>query len=306
MIVTETCIGVSTRRLEDYFYSAKAIPSQESIGIEVETSFLDIKGCPITIGQSQSIFRSLVDEGWTISQRKGNLLSELRSSRGDKLLYEVGRQNLEISTVPTSIARAVNECRAVLENIYAAAAPHGAYPSFRPIVDVKEDLLIIPDERDAIWDALDGREALKMIAWMSAVQFTVDIPPEKAIQVLNNLANSVSLYLADYPQDSIWHDYISMSNAGYRFDRYGGPLHFESMQDYCTQLAKHDVVQGPKLVPYSAVEKLDIPLYLRSIWWYFRLRRYGDKLCIEVRPLPRRSDDLLESQLDLVLNTLAL
>lgn len=306
MITAALKTGADTRRLQDYFETARASPSEEPVGMEVETSFLDDTGRPISLQQSQAIFKSLVDSGWNASQKKGSLLTELKSPRGDKLLYEVGRQNLEIATVPAATKYAVRECRAVLNRLYAAAAAHRAYPSFKPIVDTKEDLLVIPDERDSIWDALDGRDALKMIAWMSAVQFTVEIPHEKALQSLNNLGSSIGMYLADYPQDSIWRDYIRISRAGYRTDRYGGPLEFESIADYCDQLSRHEVVQGPKLVPYGSVKDLNIPLHLRSIWWYFRLRRYGERLCIEIRPLARYDDDALDQQLDLVLETLAL
>ncbi|MBI5645091.1 hypothetical protein HY970_03255 [Candidatus Kaiserbacteria bacterium] len=306
MITAELSARADTRRLQEYFDAARAAPSATPIGMEVETSFLDESRRPITIDQSQQIFRTLAGKGWNVAQTKGSILSVLTSPRGDKLLYEVGRQNLEIATVPTSTRQAVHECRMVLEELYEAAALHRAYPSYKPIVETKDDLLIIPDERDAIWDALDGREALKMIAWMSAVQFTVEVPPEKALQCLNNLGAAIGRYLADYPQDSIWRDYIRTSNANYREDRYGGPLQFDGLPDYCGELAKHDVVQGPTLVPYGSVRELDIPLYLRSIWWYFRLRRYGERLCIEIRPLARRHDSLLHRQLDLVLETLAL
>ena len=98
----------------------------------------------------------------------------------------------------------------------------------------------------------------------------------------------------------MWRAYIAESKANYRSDRYGGPLQFESILDYCMRLSKHDVVQGATLVPFDAVGEIDIPLYLRSIWWYFRLKRYGKALCVEVRPLPRRADELLQSQLEKV------
>lgn len=87
--------------------------------------------------------------------------------------------------------------------------------------------------------------------------------------------------------------------------RYGGPLFFKDIEDYCAQLAKHDVVVDSKLIPLNQVIDLDIPLYLRSIWWYFRLRRYGNTLCIEVRPLPRRSNRKFKEQFDFVMGILS-
>lgn len=306
MLAQEHPHSVDTARLEAYFNVGSQPTGSRPIGMEVETSFLDEKGNPITIEQSQRIFKTLLNAGWTLTQTKGNLVSVIENGRGDKFLYEVGRQNLELSTAAKGIQAIVPHCRSILEELYAAAKKHGAYPSFEPIIDTDEDLLIIPDERDAIWDQLDGREALKLIALMSAVQFTIEVPADKAIGCLNSLGKSISSYLASYPQDALWRKYITTSNANYRADRYGGPLEFDSLSDYCQQLAKHHVVQGPQLVPYASVADLDIPLYLRSIWWYFRLRRYGDRLCIEVRPLSRRKDTHLQGQLNFVLSTLSL
>ena len=88
--------------------------------------------------------------------------------------------------------------------------------------------------------------------------------------------------------------------------RYGGPLLFADRHNYCLELSKNDVIQKGRLVPYDLVKDLDIPLYLRSIWWYFRLKRYGNRLCIEVRPLARQSDELLASQLRLTLDAMNL
>jgi hypothetical protein len=65
------------------------------------------------------------------------------------------------------------------------------------------------------------------------------------------------------------------------------------------------VIRGTTLVPFAEVKEGMTPegltLFLRSIWWYFRLRRYGPQLCVEVRPLPRLSDHDLQNQLDFVL-----
>lgn len=293
-------------KLEAYFSTPSTHVSATPVGMEIETSFLDDQHRPISLKQSQQIFKRLADSGWKIVQMKGDLLSVIVDKAGNKLLYEAGRQNLEIATVAASQRLAIPNCRTVLEQLYAVAARFGAYPEFVPVLNTEEDLLVIPDERDAVWDQLDGREALKMIARMSAVQFTVEIPASKAIQSLNKLAGVIDVFLADYPQDAIWRDYIKTSKARYLQDRYGGPLVFRSLEHYCQEIAKHDVVVGPKLVPYEQVADLDISLHLRSVWWYFRLRRYGDRLCIEVRPLPRRSDEHLQQQLNFVLDTLAL
>lgn len=52
---------------------------------------------------------------------------------------------------------------------------------------------------------------------------------------------------------------------------------------------------------FGDVLDLNVPLYLRSIWWYFRLKRYGNALCIEVRPMPRRDDEDIKRQFQKVL-----
>lgn len=109
------------------------------------------------------------------------------------------------------------------------------------------------------------------------------------------------MFMVDYPQDAVWKRYIADSSAGYRSDRYGGPLTFESLEDYCLALTRHDVVQGVRLVQFSNVSELDVSLYIRSIWWYFTLKRYGNALCIEVRPMARRVDEQFQAQLEKVL-----
>ena len=107
--------------------------------------------------------------------------------------------------------------------------------------------------------------------------------------------------MVDYPQDTVWKKYVADSSAGYLPNRYGGPLTFESLKDYCKALVRHNVVQGTRLVPFVNVDNLDIPLYLRSIWWYFRLKRYKDALCIEVRPMARLADEQIKNQLEMVI-----
>ncbi|MFA7310211.1 MAG: hypothetical protein WC050_04895, partial [Candidatus Paceibacterota bacterium] len=155
------------------------------------------------------------------------------------------------------------------------------------------------------WLALDGKKALVPLARISAVQFTVDVTLDDAMPKLNRLLAECDRFLSDYPQDAVWREYIRSSSAGYRSDRYGGPREFTSLGHYCDELARHAAVRGTSLVPFSeaAIESnAEITLFIRSVWWYFRLRRYGYNLCIEVRPLPRRRDEMLQSQLDMVLD----
>ena len=63
-----------------------------------------------------------------------------------------------------------------------------------------------------------------------------------------------------------------------------------SIEHYVELLAQHDVVVNGKLIPFAEANQ-QIDLFLRSVWWNFRLRRYNDRLCIEIRTFARRTDD---------------
>ncbi|MBI2064768.1 MAG: hypothetical protein HYT62_01800 [Candidatus Yanofskybacteria bacterium] len=286
-------------------------PIANTIGVEVETSFMmeHENGSPITVAQSQLLierFRRVKD--WRITKTKGNLIAEI-SDGANKLSYELGRQNLELSIAPdTNSAVAVSRAMKLADEL-GSVASYVSDPDARflwevsePIIHTNEDLLMIPDERDATWLELDGRPALELLARTSAVQFTISVSLKDAIECLNRLGEKIGSFLKDYPQEENWRRYIKESKADYHAMRYGGPLFFDSIEDYCKKLIKHNVVVGPELVPYNQVRDLDIPLYLRSIWWYFRLRRYENTLCIEVRPLPRRDSRKFKEQFDFVMN----
>ncbi len=294
-------------RLFRYFTDgAIELRSERLVGAEIETSFVDSKGFPITLNTSQCVFGEMLRRHhWNILGKKGDIISTIVSPDGkDKILYELGRQNIEVSTTALPAGRIIEHTQGLLERLHKASARIGALPRYKPIIKTKESLLVIPDQRDATWLTLDGRDALELLAKCSAVQFTVDVNPSEAIPLLNNLGRNIGAFLADYPQEVLWREYIHNSKAGYLPLRYGGPLFFKDLAAYCRELAKHDVVQGSALVPHKKVEDLDIPLFLRSVWWYFRLRRYGPRLCIEVRPLARRTDAHIQSQFDLVMDIL--
>jgi len=285
-------------------------PIASSVGMEVETSFVHWNGQPMTVSESQELlerFRRV--NGWEVTKRKGNLVTEV-SDGANKLCYELGRQNIEIATTPDiSGSVAISGAQRLVNSLEFSACPplcSDCLWNKGPIVYTDEDLLIIPDERDTIWLELDGRPALELLARTSAVQFTISVPLSSAVECLNKLGEKIGSFIKDYPQEEYWRRYIKESKANYHAMRYGGPLFFKNIEEYCTQLAKHGVVIGTKLIPLDQVTDLDIPLYLRSIWWYFRLRRYGNTLCIEVRPLPRRSSCKFQEQFDFVMDTLSI
>ena len=156
------------------------------------------------------------------------------------------------------------------------------------------DLLWVQEERDAIWVDLDGRPALEELCRCSSVQFTVSVNPTEAIGVLNRL-HAAQLHLYDYaPNHQRWLNYIAQSTAGYREDRYGDPGLFLDLQHYVARLSQHEVVmhQGQPIGrPITKVADADIELFLRSIWWHYRLRRYDHTLAVEIRPFARRKDE---------------
>jgi len=289
------------QRLVSYFTDGIASQTLLTVGAEVETQFVDNDGKAIQTQVSQQMLGYLAENGWRIDCRKGNLITTLVDRDGNRIFYELGRHNMEVSTTASTPACVIGVARKCLAQLYESAGKFGAQPFFAPILSGDEDLLVIPDERDAIWLELDGRSALAPLARTSSVQFTISVSLPEAVRILNKFGESIGTFLTDFPQDAVWKRYIADSSAGYLTNRYGGPLVFESLEDYCCALARHDVVQGTNLVPLQNVNNLEVSLYLRSIWWHFRLKRYGNALCIEVRPMARRADEQFQYQLEKVL-----
>lgn len=290
------------RKLISYFTDGIKSHTLETVGAEVETQFVDGNNEPISIQTSQQILSRLAKNGWGVTCRKGYLITALADQNGNRIFYELGRHNIEVATAvstPESVIDTVQQC---LNQVYEAGSMTGAHPYFAPILDGSEDLLVIPDERDATWLELDGRAALAPLARTSSVQFTVSVSLSEAVSILNKLGQRIGAFMDDFPQDRVWKKYIRDSSAGYRSDRYGSQDAFESLDDYCRALVRHDVVQGVRLTPFLNVPDVDIPLYLRSIWWHFRLKRYDDALCIEVRPMARRVDSQFHRQLEKILD----
>ena len=289
------------QKLISYFTDGITSQTLQTVGAEIETQFVDKDGKAVQTQTSQQMLNYLAENGWTVDCRKGNLITTLVDRDGNKIFYELGRHNMEVSTVASTPACVLDIAQKCLTQLYESARKVGSQPFFAPILFGDEDLLVIPDERDAIWLELDGRDALAPLARTSSVQFTISVSPQEAMGVLNKFGNRIDSFLLDFPQDAVWKRYIVDSSAKYLSDRYGGPLVFESLENYCQALVRHDVVQGARLVPFRDVSNLEVPLYLRSIWWHFRLKRYGNALCIEVRPMARRADEQFQQQLDKVL-----
>jgi len=290
------------QKLFKFFTEGVTSQTLRTIGSEIETQFVDSKDYPITVETSQKILLDLSQNGWSIIERKGNLITVLTDQNGNKMFYELGHHNIELATRPAEVSSILGITQFCLDQLYVSALKFGAFPYFGPILQTNEDLIVIPDERDATWLLLDGKENLLPLAATSSVQFTFSVSQEDAILILNKLGQNVGIFLSDYSQDIIWQKYIRESKAGYLVSRYGGPLVFNSLEDYCQKLTENAVVSGNSLIPFSDVNDLDIPIFIRSVWWFFRLKRYDNDLCVEVRPMPRREDEHIQSQLNTVLD----
>ncbi len=286
-------------------------PTGSSVGVEVETQFVYEDGRPISVETSQAILRDLLYSNsdptpWKIETSKNSLVTEIKDSEnGTRILYELGRHNIEISFSPfsayflnnTENGRLMNPVRFQLNYLYASAAKFGAHPLKQPILETEEDLLVMPDERDATWLKLDGRGPLNLLARTSSVQFTIDVTPGDSWKLINFLTREMPLFLSDYPQDALWKRYIKESPAGYEENRYGNSgVTFESLAHYSEVLSGFKVVSGTRLVAGSEARDFNIPLFIRSVWWHFRLKRYGRKLCLEIRPFARRLDGEIPNQ----------
>jgi hypothetical protein len=177
--------------------------------------------------------------------------------------------------------------------LYQLASTHGARPEFGSEIDTAESLLLAVEPRDQLWVELDGARALEHLCRCSSIQFTVDVNPADAIGIINELW-ARKLHELDYASNNRrWQEYIKDARIGYRLDRYGGPNHFDDLADYARNLAVQPVLmhegQPVNLAP-EETPNLEVELFLRSVWWNYRLRRYRETLALEMRPFARRSD----------------
>ena len=120
------------QRLVRYFTEGiENKPIAHTVGVEVETSFVRMENVPkgsgswyaskkpkpITLAQSQELFKQFLKRNfwWKITKRKGELVTEISDNEGNKLLYELGRQNIEISAAPRPLSETI-DCIQNLEN----------------------------------------------------------------------------------------------------------------------------------------------------------------------------------------------
>lgn len=297
-----TKILMDKKKLINYFTTNLISDGRNYIGAEIETHFVNKNGNAISLKCSQKILKSLIKNGWNLSKQKNGLITELVKN-GSTIQYELGRQNLELSTPPAPSDKLLRLINLQLEELYNAASLCKASPFFSPIIQSNENLLVLPDERDASWIKLDGQVALNLLAKTASVQFTIETSGTgQAITFLNILAEKrkILLKMNQYSQEELWKEYISQSLANYRRDRYG-VIRPVDIKEYVYLLSLHDIVKNGQLYRFNKVDH-DIDLFLRSIWWNFRLRRYSNRLCLEIRTLARRDDMQIQKDLNAVLN----
>jgi hypothetical protein len=251
----------------------------KSVGCEVETDFVDaVTGEPITPAVSRAI-----------------LASDMGRPAGCVHKLELGLQKIELAVGPCDgFPQLFERTLEGLDWLYSVAERHGARPLFEPEIEWEGDLLdVSTDPRDQLWIELDGQAALEELCRCSSVQFTVSVSRGEAIPAVNALWES-GLHLLDYePNHLRWLAYIERSKAAYRPDRYGGPAGFDSLAGYAAQLGLHDVVMDETKLIRMHPERLEprlVDLFLRSVWWHYRLRRYRDTLALEIRAQARRHD----------------
>ncbi len=278
--------------LEYFTKGTEATITGANIGIEVETDFLTCRNTPIETETTKKL-----------------LLAEGGRPKWCQQRLELGRQKIELAISPANdTSQALIMTREALEWLYGVAVKHGAQPLFVPEIDYKHsELLYVQEERDSVWVDLDGKQALEHLCRCSSVQFTIDVNPVDAIELINKLWIA-NLHELDYAENNRrWKLYIAESLAGYRTNRYAGPQGFVDIEHYTVELAKNNVVMHagmPCNQPITQVKKPNIDLFLRSVWWHYRLRRYGNTLTLEIRPFARRNDDDIETKLNRVLEVL--
>jgi len=196
------------------------------------------------------------------------------------------------------ISRAGEQCGAVLTDLSWDGS--------------SSNTLIMPDKRDEIWLELDG-QALYGLGHIASIHFNIDlVSVEEGMRFISRL---MPLFEKQgWPPQSnsgVWNGYLRESRAKYQEGRYGPPP--TDFCKYCSRLASYAVVMNsingrleiakPRL-PFANCSNPNIDMFLRSVWWWMRLRVRGGKLVLEIRDVPRtiptkESFDMIRNCLDI-------
>jgi hypothetical protein len=277
--------------------------------VEIETLFNrtihpNVQGRITTISRrdSQRMMRGLARYGWRISERNQTAVQAHQGTA--TFLYELGWSNFELNS-PTALATApaplFGQIQQSLDQLYASGC--NAVPRIfqveRPcdrLVD--QDTLLMPDTRDEIWSELDG-PVLRVLGHIASVQYTVDVQSvDEAFEFIRALQPVRAA--EGWPRlisKQIWQRYLQESRAGYEPHRYGKTP--DNFSDYCDVLAATKVVMNRRdgelvrmqpACPFAECGELDMELFIRSVWWWERLRVRNGRLMLEIRDIPRTED----------------
>ena len=300
------------QRLKKYFCTAEITPKeQRTLGLEIETLFTS-DNQPISLETSQAIMSELIKNfSWDKKAETNNIITNVEKG-GFNIIYELGWNSFELISPPfllSELGKLIAKYKQRLQELYSCARAYGAEPIFQPSDGFHNNTLIIPDKRDEIWLELDG-PVLKELGHIASVHYNLSLESieegMKLIKKINNLYK-----ILDIPPLSVrlaWQKYIKESRAGYEKNRYAPPP--ETFNAYCQNLSELKVVMnrsGGKLLrikptPFYQLNKVDIELFLRSVWWWTRLRKRNKKLVLEIRGFPRVTDKQIEKDLKIVLS----
>lgn len=286
------------QKLFGFFTDGVSRKASERIGIEVETIHIGPDGQPVDACVTQTLLRKMVTarpNDWTVKEygeyRGQKRILAIANRFGDHVVFEIGVANIEVVTRALAPKAAIATAQGVLDQLGEIARKDGrCRPYYGPIVTPRKSVIAPMTKREHNFLKLHGEDLENMMACTACVQFTIEVTPDNAIKIINRLRSRTPEFLATYPQDELWKRYLHESNVGYRADRYGNPTEVNSIDEYCRQLARHDVVTEHGLVPHNEAGDINLTLFVKSVWWHFRLRRYGNQLCLEIRPISRGTD----------------
>jgi len=301
-------------RLRAHFENAVcSYPSQRQIGLEIETLIIDSESKPIDPLTSQNLMRRLANQyGWQIMEIKNGQIVKLQK-HGFRLIYELGWSNFELISPAFGLDQDfLRKTRFILNMISQAAQDLKARALEKSWDRFRSNTLMMPDRRDEIWLALDG-PALFGLGHIASIQFNIDLASiDEAMDWIKKLTGLYERKNWPFVHNfQIWRDYIANSTAKYEKSRYALPP--KTFEQYLKQLSELKVVMhqhnGTMQIaadpqPFSASPQVNIELFLRSVWWYFRLRVRNRKLVLEIRDIPRwlgieKSWQIIKQTLDL-------
>jgi len=301
-------------RLITYFQKAAITKSDKrTLGLEIETLFVS-KGRPISLKISQVIMSELVQKFFWNKKTETNKIITNIEKNGFNIIYDLGWNLFELTSPPCLLSerkKLIQRCEKNPQELYCCAGKYGARPVFGPFDGFYNNTLIIPDKRDEIWLELDG-PVLKELGHIASVHYNLSLSSTaegmELIKKINKLYQKLNI--PPRPVRLAWQKYIKNSWAKYEPDRYAAPP--ETFSQYCHKLSLFKVVmnkQGNKLIrekgiAFSALETVDIDLFLRSVWWWTRLRKRNNKLVLEIRGFPRATDGQINKDLEIILSLL--